>query len=57
MAGVSAQLAGDTLVDPLTVVILAAAGVAVWRTHLSSAWIIAGGAVIGIIHTIAVDTH
>lgn len=53
MAGVTAQLAGDALVDPLTVVILVAAGVAVWRTRLNSAWLIAGGAVIGIIHVIA----
>ncbi|MGH9276246.1 MAG: chromate efflux transporter [Acidimicrobiales bacterium] len=53
MAGVSAQLAADALVDPLTVALLAAAGVALWRTRLNSAWLIAGGAAIGIINTIA----
>jgi chromate transporter len=53
MAGVSVQLAGDALVDPLTVAILAATGVALWRTQLSSAWLITGGAVIGIVHAMA----
>jgi chromate transporter len=53
MAGVSAQLAGDALVDPLTIAILAAAGVTLWRTQHNSAWLITGGAAIGIIHTMA----
>lgn len=53
MAGVSVQLAGDALVDPLTVAILAATGVALWRTHLNSAWLITAGAVIGIVHAMA----
>ena len=53
MAGVGGQLAGDALVDPLTVAILVAAGVALWRTRLSSAWLIGGGALIGIIQTVA----
>jgi chromate transporter len=53
MAAVSAQLAGDALVDLLTVAILAAAGVALWRTKLNSAWLIAGGAAVGIVHTLA----
>jgi chromate transporter len=53
MAAVSAQLAGDALVDALTVAILAAAGAALWRTQLNSAWLIAGGAAVGIVHTIA----
>ena len=53
MAGVSIQLAGDALVGPLTVAILAATGVALWRTPLSSAWLITGGAVIGIVHAMA----
>jgi len=54
MAGVSAQLAGDALVDPLTVTLAGAAGVALWRTRLNSAWLIAGGAAVGVIHTMAV---
>jgi chromate transporter len=53
MAGVGAELAGDALVDPLTIAILAAAALALWRTELNSAWLITGGAAIGIIHTIA----
>jgi chromate transporter len=53
MAAVSAQLAADALVDALTVAILAAAGAALWRTQLNSAWLIAGGAAVGIVHTIA----
>jgi chromate transporter len=52
MAGVSAQLAGDALVDPLTVAVLAAAGVVLWRTRLNSAWLIAGGAAIGLIDAV-----
>jgi chromate transporter len=53
MAGVGAQLAGDALVDLLTVLILAAAGLALWRTRLNSAWLIAGGAGVGLLHTLA----
>jgi chromate transporter len=53
MAGVSLQLAGDAVVDAITVAIAAAAGLALWRTRLNSAWLIAGGATIGIIHTVA----
>jgi chromate transporter len=53
MAGVSAQLAGDALVDPVTVGILAAAGVVVWRTQISSTWLIAGGALVGILRNTA----
>ncbi|HEX2180125.1 MAG TPA: chromate efflux transporter [Actinomycetota bacterium] len=53
MAGVGAQLAGDALVDLLTIVIFAAAGLALWRTRLNSAWLIAGGAGVGILHTLA----
>lgn len=51
MAGVSLQLAGDALIDPLTVAILAGAGGLLWRTSVNSAWLIASGAAIGIIHT------
>jgi chromate transporter len=49
MAGVSTQLAGDALVDPLTVAIGAATGVVLWRTRVSSAWLIAAGAAIGLL--------
>ncbi len=53
MAGVSVHLAGDAVVDPLTVAILAGAGVALWRTRLISAWLIAAGALIGLVHAMA----
>jgi chromate transporter len=52
MAGVSVQLAGDALVDLLTVVIVVAAAVALWRTQINSAWLIAGGAAVGIVHAL-----
>ena len=50
MAAVSAQLAGDALVDPLTVALLVAAGLALWRTRLNSTWLIGGGAAVGLAH-------
>jgi chromate transporter len=53
MAGVSLVLAGDAVVDPLTVAIAGAAGLALWRTSLNSAWLIAAGAAAGILHTLA----
>jgi chromate transporter len=52
MAGVSVQLAGDALVDPLTIVVAAAAGLALWRTSLNSAWLIAAGAATGLAQTL-----
>jgi len=52
MAGVSLQLAGDAVVDVLTLAIAAAAGLLLWRTRLNSAWLIAGGAAIGTAHTL-----
>lgn len=51
MAGVSLRLAGDALIDPLAVAILAGAGALMWRTSVNSAWLIASGAAIGIILT------
>jgi chromate transporter len=48
MAGVSLQLARDALVDPFTLGLAAAAGLLVWRTRLNAAWIIAGGAALGL---------
>jgi chromate transporter len=53
MAAVSVELAGDALVDALTIAIFAAAGLALWRSQLNSAWLIASGAAIGLIHTMA----
>lgn len=52
MAAVGAELAGDALVDPLTVAILVAAGVALWRTQVNSAWLITAGAAVGVLHSL-----
>jgi chromate transporter len=50
MAGVTGQLAGDALVDPLTVAMAAGAGLVLWRTRLNSVWLIAAGGAVGIAH-------
>ena len=52
IAGVSLHLAGDAVVDILTLAIAAAAGVALWRTRVNSAWLVAGGAAIGVVHAL-----
>jgi len=48
MAGVMVQLASDALTDAVSIVLLLAAIVVLWRTRLNSAWLIAGGAVVGL---------
>ena len=48
MAGVSLELAGDAVVDPLTAAVALGTAAVLWRTRLNSAWLIAAGAVIGI---------
>jgi chromate transporter len=50
MAAVGAQLAGEALVDALTVLVAVAAGVALWRSSVNSAWLIAAGAAVGLAH-------
>lgn len=45
------MLAGDALVDPLTIATFVGAGLLLWRTELNSGWLIVGGATLGIIHT------
>jgi len=47
MAGVSVLLAGDAIVDVVTVATAAGAGLVLWRTRLNSVWLIAAGAAIG----------
>lgn len=49
MAGVLAQLTQGALVDAVTIGLLAAAAIVLWRTALNSAWLIAGGAVAGLV--------
>ncbi|MDQ3390992.1 MAG: chromate efflux transporter [Actinomycetota bacterium] len=51
MAGVSVQLVGDAIIDPLTVAVAVGAGLLLWRTQLNSAWLITGGAAIGLVNT------
>lgn len=48
MAGVMLQLAGDALVDPLAIAVLVVTGVLLWRTNLNSAWLVTGGALVGV---------
>ncbi|WP_370020309.1 chromate efflux transporter [Planotetraspora sp. GP83] len=52
MAGVGAQLAHGSLVDPLTVILCAAAVLALWRTSLNTTWLILAGGVAGVLHTV-----
>ncbi len=48
MAGVTVQLAGDAFVDPFTVALAVVAGILLWRTRLNTAWMVLGGAVLGL---------
>ncbi|MBW3606056.1 MAG: chromate efflux transporter [Actinobacteria bacterium] len=54
MAGVLVELAGDALVDALTAGVAALTGLLLWRTDLNSAWLVLGGAAIGVAATLAV---
>jgi chromate transporter len=53
MTGVSFRLAGDAVVDPLTLAIAVVTGFALWRTRLGSTWLIGGGGTVGILHSLA----
>ncbi|ADG86802.1 chromate transporter, chromate ion transporter (CHR) family [Thermobispora bispora DSM 43833] len=52
MAGVSAELARQAVVDPLTLAVAVAALGLLWRTRIHHAWLIAGGALIGVAHAL-----
>lgn len=52
MAGVSYQLALTAIVDPLTAAIAVIALVLLWKTKVNNAWLIAGGAAIGLARTL-----
>ena len=52
MAGVGFRLAGDAVVDALTLAIAAVAGLVLWRTRLGSTWLIGGGGTVGILHAL-----
>lgn len=49
MAGVTIQLVRPSLVDPFTVLLAAAAAFCLFRTRLNPTWLIAGGAVAGLL--------
>jgi len=53
MAGVTLDLGEAALVDLLTVALAVATLVLLWRTRLNSAWLIAAGAAVGLVHTLA----
>jgi chromate transporter len=53
MAGVLVDLTGDALVDALTVAVTVIGVLALWRTKLNSTWLVAGGAAVGLLHTVA----
>ncbi len=48
MGGVTLQLSGDALVDPITFGIGAGAALLIWRTRLNSAWLVLGGGAVGV---------
>jgi chromate transporter len=50
MGGVLVTLGGDALVDAITVAAALVAGVVLWRTKVSSTWLIVGGAALGLWH-------
>ncbi|MGP3935171.1 chromate efflux transporter [Nonomuraea sp. KM88] len=52
MAGVSYQLARTAVVDPLTAAIAVLSLVLLWTTRLNNAWLIAGGAAVGLARTL-----
>jgi chromate transporter len=52
MAGVAVRLGHTALVDPLTIVVAVVALVLLWRLRLNSAWVVLGGALIGLGHSL-----
>jgi chromate transporter len=53
MAGVTIDLAGSGIVDPLTALLGAVALALLFRFHPNSMWLLSAGAVVGLIHTLA----
>jgi chromate transporter len=50
MAAVTWQLGQAAIVDALTAVVMLTAGALLFRFRVNSAWLIAGGAIVGIVH-------
>jgi chromate transporter len=53
MAGVLVDLAGDALVDALTVAVAAVGVLVLWRTKVNSTWLVAAGAALGLLRSVA----
>jgi len=51
MAVVTWQLGRSAMVDPLTVVLAVASAVVLFRYRINSAWLVAAGAVVGLVHS------
>jgi len=52
MAVVTAQLARSALVDPMTIVLAAVSALLVFRWRVNSAWLVLGGAAVGLLATL-----
>jgi chromate transporter len=52
MLGVTVQLASSAIIDPLTIVIALVSLFLLFRFKLNSTWLIAGGALIGLLHSL-----
>ena len=52
MLGVTIQLASTAVVDPLTILIVFASLLLLLRFKVNSTWLIAGGALLGLLHTL-----
>jgi chromate transporter len=52
MLGVTVQLARTAIIDPFTIIIVIASLFFLLRFKLNSTWLIAGGALIGLLHTL-----
>jgi len=48
MAGVTIQLTGDAITDPLTLIIAATTALLLWRTRINSAWPVLGAGAAGL---------
>ncbi|HVP21736.1 MAG TPA: chromate efflux transporter [Anaerolineaceae bacterium] len=57
MVGVTLQLSITALVDPITVIVAVASLALLFRFHLNSTWLIAGGAIIGLIHAFLITAQ
>jgi chromate transporter len=52
MLGVTIQLGSTAIIDPTTILIVMVSLILLLRFKINSTWLIAGGALIGLIHTL-----